>query len=82
MQLNALMERVHAAYPDEFTREYWDPAAQRVCAGSGDTLAEFIVKELADTYDQAGTDKDQLDEAVRVLQRAVAELESVIQALE
>ena len=82
MKLNELLEIVHRAYPDEFTRECWDSRRQRARSGSGDTLAEFIVREIADTYDAEATDEAQLDEALRVMRRACTEVTGVIDALE
>ena len=82
MKLNAILEIVHEAYPDELTRECWDKARQRARDGAGDTLAEFIVQEIADTYDAAASDEAQLYEALRVLRRACTEITGVIEALE
>ena len=82
MKLNKLLEIVHRAYPDEMTRECWDSRSQRARSESGDTLAEFIVREIADTYDAEATDEAQLDEALRVTRRACTELTGVIEALE
>ena len=47
----------------------------------GDTLAEFIAVELAETYDEAATDEEQLDEAVRVMSRAADDVQAVADAL-
>lgn len=82
MTLNELLEIIHRAYPDELTRECWNEARQRACGGAGDTLAEFIVREIADTYDAEATDEAQLDEALRVMRRACTDVTGVIEALE
>ena len=82
MQLNAIMDIVHGAYPDAMTRNYWDPVQQRPVPAAGDTLAEFIVKEIADTPDAAVASRDQLSEAVRVLERARSDIGSVVTALQ
>lgn len=82
MKLNVLLEIVHRAYPDEMTRECWDSRRQRARSGSGDTLAEFIVREITDTYAAEATDEAQLDEAMRVMRRACTEVTGVIDALE
>jgi len=83
MKLNDIMEIVHKAYPDEGTREYWykkencpDPQ------GSGDTLAKFVVQEIYETYDDSATDKEQLEEAARVMRRAEETLALVAEVLE
>ena len=82
MKLNALLEVVHRAYPDETTRECWDSRKQRARSGSGDTLAEFIVREIADTFDRTASDEDQLDAALSAMRWACTELTAVIEALE
>ncbi len=81
MKLNAIMEIIHSAYPDAMTRNYWDPVQRRPAPGSGDTLAEFIVKEIADTYDAKASHSEQLAEAIRVLERARSDIGNVVSAL-
>ena len=82
MKLNEMMEIVHKAYPDELTRECWDKAKQRSHGGAGDTLAEFIVREIADTFEEGATDRAQIADAVLVLNRAQSDLDAVAKALE
>ncbi len=82
MKLNDLMEIIHRSYPDELTRECWDPDEQQAHGGTGDTLAEFIVREIADTYDQALSTEAQLAEAVRAMNRAAGDIGGVASALE
>ena len=47
----------------------------------GDTLAEFVVREIHDTFDQLADDEEQIDEAIRVLRTAVKDLENTIDVL-
>ncbi len=82
MKLNAIMDIIHSAYPEATTRNYWDPVQRRPAPGIGDTLAEFIVKEVADTYDPQASHRAQLTEAVRVLERARHDLGGVVTALQ
>ncbi len=82
MTLIELLDIVHHAYPDGATRECWDAERGRACSGSGDTLAEFIVREIADTYDASFSDEEQLAETVRVMERACGEIGDVIEALQ
>lgn len=82
MQLHEIMEIIHPAYPDEETRMCWSNKHKRPVVNSGDSLATFIVSEIVDTYDESATDHEQITEAVRVMQRARSELQSVIDALE
>jgi len=82
MKRNELMEIVHAAYPEGLTKNCWDASRQRVRAGCGDTLAEFIVREIADTFEEGSTDRAQIADAVLVMNRAQSDLDSVAKALE
>ena len=82
MKLNELLEIVHRAYPDEQTRECWNPKTQGPCGGGGDTLAEFIVREIADGFDAKATDRAQVADALLAMHRAQGELGAVAKALE
>jgi len=81
MKLNELIHQAAAAYPDAQLLEYWDGQRAVHNPAGGDTLAEFIVKELCDTFDADATEAEQRAEGTRVLRRAVSELQSVITAL-
>ena len=65
-------------YPDGLVQAYFDHPDRN----HGDTLAEFIVRELRDVYDADAGDKDQWSEAARVIRRARDELDQVLAALE
>ena len=82
MTLNELLEIVHGAYPEEHTRQCWDAKKQKVRIGTGDTLAEFLVAELVDTYDPDAPAEKQLDVALCEMRWACTELTTVIEALE
>lgn len=82
MKLNALLEIVHQAYPEEHTRQCWDAKKQKVRIGTGDTLAEFVVGEIVDTYDSDEPTEKQLDEALSAMRWACTELDAVVRALE
>ena len=82
MKLNALLEIVHRAYPEEHTRLCWDAKKQKVRTGTGDTLAEFLVAELIDTFDPDESAEKQLDVALSEMLWARTELTAVIEALE
>jgi hypothetical protein len=82
MTLNEIMNIVHEAYPDGFTRNYWEAESGRPRDGNGDTLAEFIVKELAESYDASICSEEQLAQAGAILEQAHDELSRVITALQ
>lgn len=75
MTLEKLIAIADEAYPDGLV----GAAAEDMEVG--DTLAEFIVRELRDSFDPKLTSADQLAEAVRVMNTATQELESVEAAL-
>jgi len=81
MKLVDLLNKASAGYDDDFLSEYFDTDTGDLKEGHGDTLAEFIVVELTETFDSDGDDEDQMSEAVRVMERAKRDLEDVITAL-
>jgi len=82
MFLNDLIRIVDKAYPEEQIRQNWNftdecPAEKQ----TGDTLAEFIVREIADTFDPDAEDREQMAGALRVIHMAMDDLEKVANAL-
>ena len=83
MKLVDLMKRANAGYPDGYMDQYFSdvdgvPHRNPDC---GDTLAEFVVRELADTFEPNASDEDQIDRAVEVMERAASDLAGVMAAL-
>ena len=77
MKLSKLFEIVDEVYADSMIELYAkDPEGRH-----GDTLAKFIVMELTDTYDPEDTSEGQRAEAVRVMEMARNDLDTVIAAL-
>jgi len=64
------------AYPDGLVLQAFH-ALQGNGDAPGDTLAEFVVREIADTYDAEADWEDKVTEAQRVMENAAMELESV-----
>jgi len=81
MKLVTILNKANEAYPDGFLSEYFDESTGVPTEGSGDGLAKFIVDEIRETYDDSASDKDQIQEAFRVIIRGVANLEAVCLAL-
>lgn len=83
MTLTEMIEKAATAYQDALILEYYDSKRQRPRknANAGDTLALFIVNELADVFDPEGTDEEQVAEATRALDRAAQDIREVIDAL-
>jgi hypothetical protein len=82
LSLVELLKIANEAYEDGYLAEYFDPDTGASKAGSGDTLAEFIVREIRDTFDSNATRCQQLEEARRVLMNAIDDLEAVIERLQ
>ena len=76
MKLKELMAIADEAYPDGLVWRYYKQPRKN----HGDTLAQFIVRELKDTYDAGATDAAQLAEATRVMISASREIWNVIRA--
>lgn len=83
MKLTDLISRAASGYPDAQILEYWDlaRAEPRANPNGGDTLAYFIAVEIAETFDPDASDEDQLDQAIRAVERAVRDMQGVIDAL-
>lgn len=83
MTLNQLVCRAASVYPDGYVLEYWDMQRQAPKANpvGGDTLAQFIAQEIADTYDAEASDGEQIAAAVKAMQSAADDLQAVAHAL-
>jgi hypothetical protein len=82
LSLVELLKIANEPYEDGYLAEYFDPETGASRAGSGDTLAEFIVREIRDTFDPNATRSAQLEEARRVLLNAIDDVENVIERLQ
>lgn len=82
MTILEILDIANAAYPDEFLGNYYNLETGEFDGnGSGDTLAEFIVRELIETYVESDTDSEQLAEAIRVIKRGMENLLKISWAL-
>jgi hypothetical protein len=84
MTLLELLNAANQGYPDGYLAEYYNTktGTRKRKRGQGDTLAEFIVLELIDTFDSKTSDDSQINLATQILERARRDLFNVIQALE
>ncbi len=82
LSLAQLLDLANRHYPDGWLAEYFDPSTGERTVGSGDTLAQFIVVEISETFASEATAPEQLDEARRVLLRAIDDLHGVIRAFD
>jgi hypothetical protein len=76
-----ILETADKAYPDNYIMQVWDLLREGEESGFGDGLAEFIVRELAETFDEDAEYVDQLHEAARVMEMAGRELRAVESSL-
>lgn len=81
MTLLELLNKANEEYEGGFLSEYYDENTAEKKEGSGDTLAEFIVIELTETFDAEADDSDQIQTAVDAIEMAMRDLHSVINGL-
>jgi hypothetical protein len=83
LTLVQLLEAANRVYPDGQLSWYFDEATGESIRNpdGGDTLALFIVLELAETFDNDAERTVQLGEAIRVMERAASELNGVVAEL-
>lgn len=82
MRLKELLDLANQGYPDGGLADYYDDQGQLV-ENTGDSLARFVVIELAETYEDVAdeTRELQLIRARDVIRRAAADLEGVLDGL-
>ena len=81
MQLVDLLNKANKGYKDGYLENYFDPKTGEFVQGKGDTLAEFIVVELQETFDPKASDEAQINEALRAMDMARRDIDSVMQSL-
>lgn len=84
MTPNELIKIASAAYPDGLIAvEYWDfkQECSRRNPKGGDTLAQFIANEIADTYDPDASSDAQVNAILKALSTARSDLDAVSEAL-
>ena len=83
LTLPDLLNAANKHYKDGYISEYFDATAGGASVGgSGDTLAEFIVREIAETFDIESSRSIQVRSAIRALECAKDDLQSVIDGLQ
>lgn len=81
MELISLMKLASTGYPADGLASFYDAETGLYNGEEGDSLATFIVREISGTYYTSGGDAAQLDEAIRVVEQAIADLQGVADAL-
>lgn len=80
----AIIEILNAAnkhYPEGYLSTYFNGITGRSTTGGGDTLARFIVGELLQTHDKKSSLKEQVAEAIQILDRCKNDVQSAIDGL-
>lgn len=78
MTINELIKMASEVYPDGLVEQAWDMDREEMSTDFvGDTLAEFIARELSETFDPTGSTDEHLAEDYRVMDAAVRDLEAV-----
>jgi hypothetical protein len=76
--LDAIINIASAAYGnDDVVLEYY----KKPKGNFGDTLAQFIVEELRETFEEDKTGTEQLHRAVQVMRCALLQVKDVVDAL-
>lgn len=79
--LAELLNSANKRYNENYLSAYFDVMTGDQKEGSGDTLAEFIVLEIRETFDERRSRKRQIALAVRALERAKQDIQSAIDGL-
>jgi hypothetical protein len=81
LTLKDILDTANKYYSDGYLSEYYDengnPPKVR---GSGDKLAEFIVLELRETFDENASYSEKISTAIRSMTTAISDISSVLRA--
>ncbi len=81
LALTDLLNAANEHYDENYLSMYFDVRTGGPRAGSGDTLAEFIVCELREGFDGRSSPQRQVAAAVRMLQHAKRDIQNAIVGL-
>lgn len=81
MKILELLNKANSVYPDSYLDFYYDITTGDPVDGKGDTLAEFIVRELQDVFEDGQCREELISESVKAMESAAATLSRVADAL-
>jgi hypothetical protein len=81
LTLMDLLNGANNHYDGSYLSVYFDAATGEPRTGSGDTLAEFIVCELRESFDGKSSRGRKVAVAVRMLERAKEDIQNAIDGL-
>jgi hypothetical protein len=82
LTLTDLLNAANKHYDESYLSAYFDVTTGRPRAGSGDTLAEFIVTELRENFDGESSRERQVAAAVGMLEGAREDIQNAIHGLQ
>ena len=82
LTLTDLLNAANEHYYEGYLSMYFDVTTGGRRAASGDTLAEFIVCELRESFDGKSSRERQVAAAVRMLERAKEDIQNAIVGLQ
>ena len=81
LKLTDILRAANKHYDEGYLSLYFDVATGGPRTGSGDTLAEFIVREIRENFDGKSSRKRQVGAAVSRLERAKEVIQNAIDGL-
>jgi len=81
MTLLDILAVANKAYPDDMVAAHYDPETGDTIEGQGDTVAEFVAREIRETFSDEGDAFVRFLAAAQYIQRAATELQDVADAL-
>jgi len=81
LNLIELLKAANTHYADSYLSLYFDMRSGAPKRGYGDTLAEFIVRELRESFDERFSREQQVTAAVSALERAKEDIQDAIEGL-
>jgi hypothetical protein len=82
LKVSDILRAANKHYAEGYLSTYFADRPSKVGEDGGDTLAEFIVSELRETFVRNSPSKQQVAVAVRVLERAMGDLQKAIDGLQ
>ena len=78
MKLVEILNAANSQYPDGYLSTYFNQKTGEYLEASGDTLAEFIVHEIMETFDPNTKDVDQIMAAEAAIQTGINDMNEAL----
>ena len=80
-KLKDILNAANEHYPDRYLSNYFEKKTGEPKMDAGDSLADFIVRELRENFDAAFSGEQQVEQAVQALERAKEDIQTAINGL-